>query len=65
MVRVFNRTESNTVIQLELSDEAIKQAKTELYRLSMDSKEREMYYMREKAIYDEISALENAEKKRN
>lgn len=55
--------ESNTVRQLELSDEAIKQAKTELYRLSMDSKEREMYYMREKAIYDEISALENAEKK--
>ena len=46
--------ESNTVRQLELSDEAIKQAKTELYRLSMDSKEREMYYMREKAIYDEI-----------
>ena len=55
--------ESNTVRQLELSDEVIKQAKTELYRLSMDSKEKEMYYMREKAIYDEISALENAEKK--
>ena len=55
--------ESNTVRQLELSDEAIKQSKTELYRLSMDSKEREMYYMREKTIYDEISALENAEKK--
>lgn len=55
--------ESNTVRQLELSDEAIKQAKTELYRLSMDSKEREKYNMREKAIYDEISALENAEKK--
>ncbi|WP_024615326.1 Rpn family recombination-promoting nuclease/putative transposase [Clostridium sp. Ade.TY] len=55
--------ESNTVRQLELSDEAIKQAKTELYRLSMDSKERERYNMREKAIYDEISALENAEEK--
>lgn len=55
--------ESNTVRQLELSDEVIKQAKTELYRLSVNSKEREMYYMREKAIYDEISALENAEKK--
>ena len=29
----------------------------------MDSEERERYNMREKAIYDEISALENAEKK--
>lgn len=52
--------ESNTVRQLELSDEAIKQAKTELYRLSMDSKERERYNMREKAIYDEISAMESS-----
>ncbi|MGM8299943.1 Rpn family recombination-promoting nuclease/putative transposase, partial [Clostridium perfringens] len=33
------------------------------YRLSMDSKEREQYNMREKAIYDRISALENAEAK--
>ena len=52
--------ESNIVRQLELSDEAIKQAKTELYRLSMDSKERERYNMREKAIYDEISAMESS-----
>nr|AKF16648.1 Signal transduction histidine kinase [Clostridium perfringens] len=29
----------------------------------MDSKEREQYNMREKAIYDRISALENAETK--
>ncbi|WP_338631802.1 Rpn family recombination-promoting nuclease/putative transposase [Clostridium baratii] len=55
--------ESNAVRQLELNDEILKQAKTELYRLSMDSEERERYNMREKAIYDEISALENAEKK--
>lgn len=52
--------ESNTVRQLELSDEAIKQAKTELYSLSMDSQEREKYTMREKAIYDEISAMESS-----
>lgn len=32
---------SSTARQLELSDETIKQAKTELYRLSMDSKDRE------------------------
>ena len=55
--------ESNTVRQLELSNEEIKLAKSELYRLSMDSKEREQYNMREKAIYDRISALENAENK--
>ncbi|QIN91104.1 Rpn family recombination-promoting nuclease/putative transposase (plasmid) [Clostridium perfringens] len=53
--------ESNTVRQLELSNEEIKLAKSELYRLSMDSNEREQYNMREKAIYDRISALENAE----
>lgn len=55
--------ESNTVRQLELSNEEIKLAKSELYRLSMDSKEREQYNMREKSIYDRISALENAEAK--
>ncbi|MCX0367357.1 Rpn family recombination-promoting nuclease/putative transposase [Clostridium perfringens] len=55
--------ESNTVRQLELSNEEIKLAKSELYRLSMDSKEREQYNMREKAIYDRISTLENAEAK--
>ena len=55
--------ESNVVRELEVNDEVLKQAKTELYRLSMDSEERERYNMREKAIYDEISALENAEKK--
>ena len=52
--------ESNTVRQLELSNEEIKLAKSELYRLSMDSKEREQYNMREKAIYDKISALESS-----
>ncbi|SQC85066.1 transposase and inactivated derivative [Clostridium perfringens] len=57
--------ESNTVRQLELSNEEIKLAKSELYRLSIDSKEREQYNMREKAIYDRISALENAEAKGN
>ena len=55
--------ESNIVRQLELSNEEIKLAKSELYRLSMDSNEREQYNMREKAIYDRISALENAEAK--
>ena len=42
-------SESNTLRQLELSNEEIKLAKSELYMLSMDSKERKQYNMREKA----------------
>ncbi|MDY3361828.1 MAG: Rpn family recombination-promoting nuclease/putative transposase, partial [Clostridium celatum] len=49
--------------KLELEDKAIKKAKDELYRLSLDDKERERYRIREKAMMDEISALENAEQK--
>ena len=37
--------------------------KDELYRLSMDEKERALYFIREKSIRDEISALANAEEK--
>lgn len=33
------------------------------YKLSMDEKERELYFLREKSIKDEISALANAEEK--
>ncbi|ELU5588348.1 Rpn family recombination-promoting nuclease/putative transposase [Clostridium perfringens] len=55
--------ESNTVKQLELSNAEIKLAKSELFRLSMDSKEIEQYSIREKTLYDRISALENAEAK--
>ena len=42
-------SESNTLSQLELNNGEIKLAKSELYMLSMDSKEREQYNMREKA----------------
>lgn len=52
--------ESNTVRELEKSSEEIRLAKDELYKLSMNSEEREKYNMREKAIYDRISALEGA-----
>ena len=34
-----------------------------LYKLTMDEKERELYFLREKSIKDEISALANAEEK--
>ena len=46
-----------------LRDPEIREAKDELYRLSMDEKERALYFIREKSIRDEISALANAEEK--
>ena len=63
MLKFLVKPENNTVRQLELSNEEIKLGKSLLYRLSMDSKEREQYNMRKKAIYDRISTLENAEAK--
>ncbi|MBX7410929.1 hypothetical protein K4H80_02970, partial [Clostridium chauvoei] len=41
----------------------IKEAKDELYRLSRDKKELELYNLREKSFFDKISALSNAEEK--
>ena len=46
-----------------MSNKEIREAKDELYRLSRNSKERELYYLREKSLRDEISALANAEEK--
>ena len=46
-----------------MTNKEIREAKDELYRLSMDEKERALYFMREKSIRDEISALANAEEK--
>ena len=46
-----------------MSNSEIREAKDKLYRLSMDEKERELYFLREKSIKDEISAIANAEEK--
>ena len=46
-----------------MSNKEIRDAKDELYRLSRNSKERELYYLREKSLRDEISALANAKEK--
>lgn len=51
---------SNEVRYIEMSTEEIKEAKTELIRLSNDEKERELYNAREKANKDRASALEKA-----
>ena len=62
-VEFLKDPESNVVRKLEFSKEEIKEAKDELYRLSRDKKELELYNLREKSFYDKVSALSNAEEK--
>ena len=62
-VEFLRDPESEVVRKLEMSNLEIREAKDKLYKLSMDEKERELYFLREKSIKDEISALANAEEK--
>ena len=62
-VEFLRDPESEEVRKLEMTNKEIREAKDELYRLSMDEKERALYFIREKSIRDEISALANAEEK--
>ena len=62
-VEFLRDPESEVVRKLEMSNSEIREAKDKLYKLSMDEKERELYFLREKSIKDEISALANAEEK--
>lgn len=62
-IEFIKEPESETVRILELTDESIRKAKTQLYKLSLDKKTIEQYRIREKAMYDEISALENSREK--
>ena len=62
-VEFLKDPESNVVRKLEFTKEAIKEAKDELYRLSRDKNELELYNLREKSLFDKISALSNAEEK--
>ena len=62
-VEFLRDPESEVIRKLEMSNKEIIEAKDELYRLSRNSKERELYYLREKSLRDEISALANAKEK--
>ena len=62
-VEFLRDPESELIRKLEMSNKEIREAKDELYRLSRNSKERELYYLREKSLRDEISALANAKEK--
>ena len=55
--------ESEVVRKLEMTNKEIREAKDTLYKLSRNEKERELYFLREKSIKDEISALANAEER--
>lgn len=59
-VEFLRDPESEVIRKIEMTNKEIREAKDELYRLSRDEKERELYYLREKSIKDEISALANA-----
>lgn len=49
--------DSTIVRKLEFNNNEIKEAKDELYRLSRDKNELELYNLREKSFFDKISAL--------
>lgn len=52
--------DSTIVRKLEFNNNEIKEAKDELYRLSRDKNELELYNLREKSFFDKISALSYA-----
>ena len=52
--------ESEVIRNIEMSNEAVRKAKDKLYKLSQSKKDRELYFLREKSIRDEISALSKA-----
>ena len=55
--------ESEVIRNIEMSNEEVRKAKDKLYKLSQSKKDRELYFLREKSIRDEISALYDAEQK--
>ena len=55
--------QSEKVRTLDLSIEEIRQAKDELIRMSNDSTQRELYYMRANSLRDKISELNAVERK--
>ena len=55
--------ESEVIRNIEMSNEEVRKAKDKLYKLSQSKEDRELYFLREKSIRDEISALYDAEQK--
>ncbi|MDT7918857.1 Rpn family recombination-promoting nuclease/putative transposase [Clostridium perfringens] len=62
-VAFIQSPDSEVVEKLEMSKKEIKEAKSELVRMSGDSKERYMYEKRKESILEKVSLIENAEQK--
>lgn len=62
-VAFIQNPDSEVVEKLEMSKKEIKEAKSELVRMSGDSKERYMYEKRKESILEKVSLIENAEQK--
>ena len=62
-VAFIQNPDSEIVGKLEMSKKEIKEAKSELVRMSGDSKERYMYEKRKESILEKVSLIESAEQK--
>lgn len=62
-VAFIQNPDSEIVVKLEMSKREIKEAKSELVRMSGDSKERYMYEKRKESILEKVSLIESAEQK--
>ena len=59
-VEFLRDPESEVIRNVETTNQDIKKAKDKLYKLSQSKEDRELYFLREKSIRDEISALSKA-----
>ena len=59
-VEFLRDPESEVIRSVETTNKDVKKAKDKLYKLSQSKEDRELYFLREKSIRDEISALSKA-----
>lgn len=59
-IEFLRNPESEIIRDIEFKNNEIKKAKDKLYKVSQNKEDRELYFLREKSIKDEISALSNA-----
>lgn len=62
-VAFIQSPESEIVEKLEMSKKEIKEAKSQLLKMSVDSKDRYMYEKRKESILEKVSLIESAEQK--
>ena len=62
-IEFINNPQSKIIREIEFRDNVVKEAKDELIKISMNDEQRTLYRLREKAMNDEISALNTAKEK--